>query len=341
MSSYPNCAFPLLDIASFAHLVTDALSSRSPLSLIRLGDGEAVVLTLSEQSHLEDFKYLISHFGEIGATLADLLQLSKDLRVSAESADVLGVRDDIVNVQFNPSFLEQKGDILEQEFNKRFRLRAVEQNLRYPACRRLALLHRYLDSVKFRTSTQFVSAWLHWDLVTSGFLYRWLSDQNRIGLITSHPDLGNLLSDLFTLQVSTYVVPVKHIDRQDQEPGAHYPRRFNELHDQLDVEFPGMLFLVGAGICGKVYCQWIKERGGIALDIGAILDAWASQASRPLVFADKFADSELAHGVPIELILNRDNVRQLAAKVEIFCQDAHSKDSLWNRIVSKTGFFNY
>ena len=39
--------------------------------------------------------------------------------------------------------------------------------------------------------------------------------------------------------------------------------------------FPGAVFLVGAGALGKIYCQWIKERGGIALDIGSMCDAWA------------------------------------------------------------------
>ena len=38
----------------------------------------------------------------------------------------------------------------------------------------------------------------------------------------------------------------------------------------------GALFLVGAGAFGKIYCQWIKERGGIAIDIGSIFDSWAN-----------------------------------------------------------------
>jgi len=31
---------------------------------------------------------------------------------------------------------------------------------------------------------------------------------------------------------------------------------------------------------GKIYCKWIKESGGIAIDIGSIFDAWAKVESR-------------------------------------------------------------
>jgi hypothetical protein len=57
--------------------------------------------------------------------------------------------------------------------------------------------------------------------------------------------------------------------------GEHYPARFCELRETLTVPFPGAVFLVGAGALGKIYCHWIQQRGGIALDIGSICDAWA------------------------------------------------------------------
>ena len=54
--------------------------------------------------------------------------------------------------------------------------------------------------------------------------------------------------------------------------------RFLELRETLAVPFRGAVFVVGAGAPGKIYCQWIKERGGIALDIGSICDGWAGGA---------------------------------------------------------------
>jgi len=37
----------------------------------------------------------------------------------------------------------------------------------------------------------------------------------------------------------------------------------------------GKLFLVGAGFLGKIYCDLIKRHGGIALDVGSMMDRWA------------------------------------------------------------------
>ena len=55
----------------------------------------------------------------------------------------------------------------------------------------------------------------------------------------------------------------------------HYPDGYRELYEKLEVPFPGALFLVGAGAFGKIYCHWIKQRGGVAIDIGSICDSWA------------------------------------------------------------------
>ena len=57
----------------------------------------------------------------------------------------------------------------------------------------------------------------------------------------------------------------------------HFPDGFEELRETLHVPYPGALFLVGAGVFGKIYCHWIKQRGGVAVDIGSIFDSWAGE----------------------------------------------------------------
>lgn len=39
----------------------------------------------------------------------------------------------------------------------------------------------------------------------------------------------------------------------------------------------GQVWLVGAGILGKVYCAAIKRSGGVAIDIGSVMDVWAGR----------------------------------------------------------------
>ena len=41
---------------------------------------------------------------------------------------------------------------------------------------------------------------------------------------------------------------------------------------------PGQLWLVGAGTLGKMYCGAIRAAGGVAIDIGALFDLWSGRA---------------------------------------------------------------
>ncbi len=51
----------------------------------------------------------------------------------------------------------------------------------------------------------------------------------------------------------------------------------------------GDLVLVGAGPCGKVYCDDVREQGGFALDIGSVMDMWAGVMTRSYMQTTKVA----------------------------------------------------
>ncbi|MBJ3776710.1 hypothetical protein [Acuticoccus mangrovi] len=55
--------------------------------------------------------------------------------------------------------------------------------------------------------------------------------------------------------------------------------RHDEVRAALDPE-PGEVWLVAAGFLGKIYCEDIRRRGGIALDIGSLADHWMGYATR-------------------------------------------------------------
>ena len=52
---------------------------------------------------------------------------------------------------------------------------------------------------------------------------------------------------------------------------------------ELEVPYRGAVFLVAGGLLGKIYCHRIRELGGIALDIGALADAWVGINTRGTV----------------------------------------------------------
>jgi hypothetical protein len=53
--------------------------------------------------------------------------------------------------------------------------------------------------------------------------------------------------------------------------------RFVEARIAEAGDLSGCLLLVGAGVMGKHYCNLIKTRGGVALDIGSVFDSWAGR----------------------------------------------------------------
>jgi hypothetical protein len=62
---------------------------------------------------------------------------------------------------------------------------------------------------------------------------------------------------------------------------SHFPKVFWEVMHSLARPHDGKVFLIAAGTFGKYYACVIKKHGGIALDMGSIVDGWMKLASRP------------------------------------------------------------
>jgi hypothetical protein len=68
-------------------------------------------------------------------------------------------------------------------------------------------------------------------------------------------------------------IPGEKGHHPDSEGPAHYPVVFEQTLAWIEREAaPGRLFLVGAGILGKIYCGAIRQRGGVAIDVGSVMD---------------------------------------------------------------------
>ncbi len=65
------------------------------------------------------------------------------------------------------------------------------------------------------------------------------------------------------------------------EKEQHYPVVFEKVKNEIFRNVvPGTIVLIGAGILGKIYCGWVKEAGGIGIDVGSLMDAIAQVDSR-------------------------------------------------------------
>lgn len=286
MTVFPSCDFPVLTDAETIERLSAAVSDREPFSLIRLNDGEAVALAFDGNLALQDLAYLHGHWGAEGVSLDDVADVKLGLEDAARGADIIGIRDDIVDVSLPDDLLSRENRDVKEVVTESFHMRPTEvDNLSAIGARRLALLHRVLSRFEWSDDQHFCSVWIHWELAATGALETILDGVDEVGLVTSRPELEYLVARRFDVRTSIVTVPDKFIDAGGS--GQHVPNRYRTIRPELD--FPsGSLVLVGAGIPGKVYCQWLKERGCVAIDIGAVFDAWIGKASRPRVLESRF-----------------------------------------------------
>lgn len=116
------------------------------------------------------------------------------------------------------------------------------------------------------------------------FLGSLLRGSDFLGVVGPHPDLAARLQRHLDIgAVASYDLPGESRLARPSEArnrGTHFPAIYEQLMGTLSVPHPGAVFLVAGGLLGKIYCDRIRELGGIALDIGALADAWSGYNTR-------------------------------------------------------------
>ncbi len=116
------------------------------------------------------------------------------------------------------------------------------------------------------------------------FFEQLFSGQSFIGAISPYDDLAKRLAGRIGASRSQdYVIPGETRLGREQERssrGRHFPHVFDEVMRTLEVPYPGACFIVAGGLLGKIYCERIRQLGGIAIDIGALADGWMGHHTR-------------------------------------------------------------
>ena len=223
--------------------IRGCIRARHPISVVRLGDGEGAIMgypTMTTRLHVDrSLRIWLRH---TAVDDHDVALLSEALRDAVREADIVGAPRRRQIELGHPLWRAVHEELLA------FELPGPDAALTHTALHRLlqhALLYRPL-----------------------------LEDLDYIGLITCRR-VEEELSDLFGIgEVRWYGIQGELQDTGEVET-PHYPDGFEELRETLEVPHRGAVFLVGAGVFGKIYCHWIKQRGGIAIDIGSTFDTWA------------------------------------------------------------------
>ena len=245
--TFPSFFFNRVTLRTVVERAEFALRTGTGFSLVRLGDGEGPVLCWPKhQLPSELATVLHTWFGRSDFPAAELQFLADGLRQAVRSADVLGLP-----TRYQLTRTPRYGMVLE----------ALD---RYQLCSPAQL---------------FADSGLHFYLQWSGALAHLLRGRDSVDVIGCR-DIGSRIAEAFDLgSVRTHLVRGEHLF-----PGSvsqpHWPDGYKGIMQQLEAVNPGQVFLVGAGVLGKIYCDRIKAKGGVALDIGSILDSWALIPSR-------------------------------------------------------------
>ena len=247
----------------------DRLEASLPFSWVRLGDGEARFLLHlhpelraglpPREADAMARQIWFAWFGqEIDAVPPERVNaLGKQLDQAIRNADLLGVTS---------------------------AARVVGDPVHYGFC---AGLETYLDSLLAGrpSGPMFTDALAPVALNRQDpFLGSLLRGLDFLGVVSPHPDLADRLRRHLNIgAVAPYDLPGETrlsgvAEALDRDP--HFPGVFEQVLDRLSVPRPGAVFLVAGGLLGKIYCDRIRELGGIALDIGALADAWVGKNTR-------------------------------------------------------------
>lgn len=147
------------------------------------------------------------------------------------------------------------------------------------------------DADMLRKQPQYKDAWIrarktiidnkyHTGLLTSAYIHYDLDYSfvrgHKVKYIGS-ADIQEKLLELGATEVDWFKIATDY-KRSNKKTHTknHYPDQFNEIKGWID----NSITLIAAGGLGKIYCDWVKQAGGIAIDIGSMADSWGNNDSR-------------------------------------------------------------
>jgi len=115
---------------------------------------------------------------------------------------------------------------------------------------------------------------LHIELYKADLLGHLLQGLDSVTIISCR-DVREMLSKTYGLAHVEWLGLPPEAQTCGFRATEHWPRTFRQLRAEITVKRPGQLFLIGGGPLGKIYAAWVKQRGGVALDIGSVFDILA------------------------------------------------------------------
>jgi hypothetical protein len=241
---------------SFLSKVDKAITNKQPFSFVRLNHcenrlmGQGVTFTKAEAdiTYKRQFGYMLNE--------RDTSYISYRIKMSVKNSDVIGVPD--------------------TKKNSTNKLHLLENTTFF-----------HLSHFSLVSSQSFVNVNTHYYLGQSIEFKNLLQSCPRLVAITCR-DLSELQCKI-NRKINVINIPAQsYFLGDEEETKKHFPDRFFEIENEIETMVePGTLVLIGAGILGKIYCDMVKKAGGVAVDVGSLMDAIVKKDTRGVGF-DKF-----------------------------------------------------
>lgn len=253
----------------FIEYLIDKIQKKVPFSSIRTGDGEGNIMLAmrpGQHGYLAQFAFdQIWHkmFGRSKISESQKIKFLMEFEYSLVDADFLGV----------PT---------REQVEKRLESAVDGTDIDIRGGTGVLSNWYWLSQNKDIIDSDKAVGICHYHIRLGRQLGRLLSEAQFVSAVTCYPELLNVLSSRYKINPGlTLLIPpqASNVDRTPE--WTHYPLRYHEITQKLErTDLSGHVFVVGAGLLGKMYCASIKQSGGIALDIGSLIDVLVGVPTR-------------------------------------------------------------
>lgn len=261
------------------HAVSDfaikALQNRRPLSAIRLGDAEFDLLSYGRNPATPALdRYLceatiLNNNDAFSANEMWFVSIREMLYGAIAQADIVGLPG------VGPTDAARAPDA--SAAVKRARAVSAAQRGMIGQLRARRMIPDLLAGGTFDGKT---IASAHFYLGVIATIDRLVEAAPELILVTSRTGVLQQLADRHP-QTPTALIEVGLPEDRRRET-ATSPEFIVDVYRALPRDLSGTLVLIGAGPWSEIYCSWVKQRGGVGIDIGSGFDLLAGESTRPI-----------------------------------------------------------
>jgi hypothetical protein len=221
-------------------LIQQKIYDNEPFSMVRIGDGEGMVISQNKEYSDYVFKRQLDYIPN------DKYIIRDNLIQTYSQADLIGIatRKRVLEGEFW-SFAKDSA----LEFSKNNQFCSIDIHFDF-------LNEGYYDEL-FKSVTKLF----------------YISGRNITNVLRKkYPNLDKIEGFIITPELKFE----SNKEREKHYPDQYLEIK----HWISELDCSNSLCLVGAGVIGKIYNIWFKKRGGVSLDIGSIFDLWAGRKTR-------------------------------------------------------------